>query len=149
MTRRVLICGLLALSAAVLVAQPQTTVQLTGPRSVTHFRPLSWRRCHARRSRRRLTRDRVIKAVRGSQRAAGLVDEGVHLLRHTFCSHLAMEGATIREIQELAGHADLSTTHRYMHLSPKATDNAIRLLDGRHRQRGGIVEAASVAVASD
>ena len=52
-------------------------------------------------------------------------------LRHTFCSHLAMKGAPARAIQELAGHADLSMTQRYMHLSPAATEDAIRLLDGR------------------
>jgi integrase len=77
-----------------------------------------------------ITRDRVIKAVRGAQRAAG-IEQGVHILRHTFCSHLAMQGAPARAIQELAGHADLSTTQRYMHLSPAATEDAIRLLDGR------------------
>jgi integrase len=77
-----------------------------------------------------MTRDRVIKAVRGAQRVAG-IDQGVHILRHTFCSHLAMKGAPARAIQELAGHADLSTTQRYMHLSPAATEDAIRLLDGR------------------
>jgi len=56
-----------------------------------------------------MTRDRVIKAVRGAQRVTG-IDQGVHILRHTFCSHLAMKGAPARAIQELAGHADLSTT---------------------------------------
>jgi integrase len=49
--------------------------------------------------------------------------------RHTFCSHLAMRGAPARAIQELAGHQDLSTTQRYMHLSPAAIEGAIRLLD--------------------
>ena len=53
----------------------------------------------------------------------------VHILRHTFCSHLAMRGAPVRAIQELAGHQDLATTLRYMHLSPAAIEGAIRLLD--------------------
>jgi site-specific recombinase XerD len=57
------------------------------------------------------------------------VKPGVHILRHTFCSHLAMRGAPARAIQELAGHQDLSTTQRYMHLSPAAVEGAIRLLD--------------------
>jgi integrase len=65
-----------------------------------------------------------------AERRAGLEKLGVHmLLRHTFCSHLAMRGAPARAIQELAGHQDLTTTQRYMHLSPAAIENAIRLLD--------------------
>lgn len=40
-----------------------------------------------------------------------------------------MRGAPARAIQELAGHADLTMTQRYMHLSPAALDAAIRLLD--------------------
>jgi site-specific recombinase XerD len=54
---------------------------------------------------------------------------GIHILRHTFCSHLAMRGAPVRAIQELAGHEDLTTTQRYMHISPAAIEGAIRLLD--------------------
>jgi len=80
------------------------------------------------------------------------VKPGVHILRHTFCSHLAMRGAPARAIQELAGHQDLDTTQGYMHLSPAALDAAIRLLDepspgpakaGPHDEsRGEILEAA-------
>ena len=62
-------------------------------------------------------------------RRANLANGGVHVLRHTFCSHLAMRGAPARAIQGLAGHADLGTTQRYMHMSPAAGDSAIRLLE--------------------
>jgi hypothetical protein len=57
-----------------------------------------------------------------------------------------MRGASVRAIQELAGHKDLSTTQAYMHLSPAALEDAIRLLDGSTpvRFRGGIVEAAGI-----
>jgi integrase len=82
--------------------------------------------------------------VRRAARRANLKHDGVHVLRHTFCSHLAMRGAPARAIQELAGHQDLATTQRYMHLSPAATTGAIRLLDEPvpAHLRGEIVEAA-------
>ena len=80
----------------------------------------------------------VADVVRRVSRAAKVKPEGVHVLRHTFCSHLAMQGAPARAIQELAGHAKLTTTMRYMHLSPGATGTAIRLLDHRPTEaRGG------------
>ena len=66
---------------------------------------------------------------------------GVHILRHTFCSHLAMRGAPARAIQELAGYQDMSTTQRYMHLSPAALGTAVQVLDCR-RERGDILETA-------
>jgi integrase len=62
-------------------------------------------------------------------RRAQIAESGVHRLRHTFCSHLAMRGAPARAIQELVGHQDLTTTQRYMHLSPAAIECAIRLLE--------------------
>jgi integrase len=70
--------------------------------------------------------------LQAAQRRAGLeVSGALHKLRHTFCSHLAMRGAPVKAIQELAGHADLSMTLRYMHLSPGARDSAIALLNFR------------------
>jgi len=42
-----------------------------------------------------------------------------------------MRGAPVRAIQELAGHQEIGTTQRYMHLSPAAIEGAIRLLDHR------------------
>ena len=50
------------------------------------------------------------------------------MLRHTFCSHLAAAGAPAKAIQELAGHADLATTQRYLHLSPTSRQNAMDVL---------------------
>ena len=67
----------------------------------------------------------------GARAAPGRAAGDYHILRHTFCSHLAMQGATAKAIQELAGHQDLTTTQRYMHLSPAHKDAAIRLLDRR------------------
>jgi integrase len=66
----------------------------------------------------------------------------LHVLRHTFCSHLAMRGAPPKAIQELAGHEDLTTTLRYMHLTPVARESAIALLNRRGAERnfGDIVE---------
>ncbi len=75
-----------------------------------------------------LTQKVVQVMMRRAARRAN-VKPGVHILRHTFCSHLAMRGAPARAIQELAGHQDLATTQRYMHLSPAALDAAIRLLE--------------------
>jgi integrase len=78
-----------------------------------------------------LTSKMVADYVRRSARRAHLKHEGVHVLRHSFCSHLAMRGAPGKAIQELARHQELGTTQRYMHLSPAALERAIRLLDGR------------------
>jgi integrase len=61
---------------------------------------------------------------------AGLRRIGAHVLRHTFCSHLAMRGAAPKAIQELAGHKSMAVTMRYMHLTQTALRETIRLLEG-------------------
>jgi hypothetical protein len=50
-------------------------------------------------------------AAERASRRAKLSQDGVHILRHTFCSHLAMRGAPPRAIQELAGHREFGMTH--------------------------------------
>jgi integrase len=66
-----------------------------------------------------------------AQKQAGLgINKGqIHILRHTFCSHLAMKNVPPRSIQELAGHADLTTTMRYMHLAKGSKEAAIAVFN--------------------
>jgi site-specific recombinase XerD len=72
---------------------------------------------------------------------AGLRLVRSHMLRHTFCSHLAMRGAPPKAIQELAGHATLTMTMRYMHLAPAVLRRAIDLLNFGHQM--GTAEVAA------
>jgi integrase len=57
---------------------------------------------------------------------AGITGYVWHSNRHTFCSWLAMKGASIKDIQELAGHKTVAISARYAHLSP---DHKLSVLD--------------------
>ena len=70
----------------------------------------------------------VAKLFEKVKAEAGLEHGSFHATRHTFCTRLAARGIAPRTIQELAGHADLSTTQRYMHATPGAADAAIAKL---------------------
>jgi integrase len=72
----------------------------------------------------------VKRSFTSALRRAKILDCHFHDLRHTFASHMIMRGASLKEIQEILGHATITMTMRYAHLSQDSKKKAVNLLNG-------------------
>ena len=71
----------------------------------------------------RLTRQWVWNILKAAAKRSGVdTDITPHTLRHSFATHLLQNGASLRHVQELLGHSNISTTQMYTHL----TDDHVR-----------------------
>ena len=61
-------------------------------------------------------------------RACGIKDASLHTLRHTFASHLVMNGTDVYTVQKLLGHSSIKTTEIYAHLAPDFLKAAVERL---------------------
>ncbi len=86
----------------------------------------------------RLTRQAFARDLKVAASAAGLAPSRVspHVLRHAFASHLLQNGADLRVVQDLLGHADIATTQIYTHVLDERAKAMVRDLHPMNDEDG-------------
>jgi integrase len=83
-------------------------------------------------------KETIRKWMKAAQARAGVAASGgTHILRHTYCTLMAMSGAPVDVIAKLAGHADTDTTKIYTHVSSRARREAVSAYEARLRAPAG------------
>jgi integrase/recombinase XerD len=80
-----------------------------------------------------MSRQDVYILVQSCAEKCGLENVSPHTLRHSFATHLLQRGADSRSVQAMLGHADISTTQIYTHI----TDNHLKATYEQHHPRAG------------
>jgi len=74
------------------------------------------------------TQNNLLRDTKKVYRQAKIKNASIHTLRHTFASHLALQGVDLKTIAELLGHSSVRTTEIYAHLSPDHLKKAVEKL---------------------
>ncbi len=84
--------------------------------------------------------DDIKRSFKTALKKAEIEDFTFHDLRHTFASHLVMNGVDLMTVKELLGHKEIKMTMRYSHLSPDHKKIAVKRIETVFRRETKVIE---------